>query len=268
MASLNPEQLPSCRLLETTVHGPTLEQALEIIEGWLQAPQEQCRFVVATGFHGLSVGRDDPSFRDMLNTADLFCPDGIAAVWLARLKHVPFPGRVTGGDLLHQILVRSPARGYRHAFYGDNDETLAALEAKCPPGAVAMTFSPPFRPLEPWEEEQHIEALNASGAEIVWIGLGCPRQERWIARNRHRLTARVAIGVGAAFRFEAGLVSRAPAWMGRMGMEWVWRFAAEPRKMWRRNLLDAPRFFFAAGRELLEERRGATASAQTQQPAE
>lgn len=249
-ATLPLESLPAATILGARVHGPSLAETLAILSGWIARRDGRCRSVVVTGFHGLWVGHQDPEFRATLNAADLFCPDGIAPVWLSSLHGAPLPGRVTGGDLMAAFLRQAQAAGHRSFFYGDTEETLAALcravVAKFPGASVAGTLSPPFRVLDEAEETVHVEAINASGADILWVGLGCPKQERWIARNRHRLTVPVAIGVGAAFRFEAGLVRRAPRWVGEAGFEWLWRLAAEPRKMWRRDLADGPRFVAAA----------------------
>ena len=120
------------------------------------------------------------------------------------------------------------------------------LEDRFPGAPVAGLMSPPFRALSDDEEAEHVAAINASGADVLWVGLGCPKQERWIARNRSRLTIPLAIGVGAAFRFHSGLVQRSPQWIGDAGLECVWRLAVEPRKMWKRDIIDGPRFIAAA----------------------
>ena len=247
--SLSVSSLRSVKILGARVHGPTLGEAVQIIESWIAEPSGTCRMTVTTGFHGLWVGHQEPAFRDILNAADLFCPDGIAPVWLSRLHGRPLPARVCGSDLMEALLLRSQQTGYRSFLYGDTEETLSALKARLKsrfPGISVGSLSPPFRPLDEAEEAAHIEIINASGADLLWVGLGCPKQEKFLARNRSRLTIPVAIGVGAAFRFHAGLVSRAPEWVGNAGLEWAWRLAAEPGKMWRRDMTDGPRFIVAA----------------------
>ncbi|NDW04375.1 WecB/TagA/CpsF family glycosyltransferase [Jiella pacifica] len=261
-ATIGAAALPAATILGARVHGPTLAQAVALIEEWIRQPEGRCRSVVATGFHGLWVGHQDAAFRAVLNAADLFCPDGIAPVWLSRLQGRALPARVPGGDLMGALLRRADEEGYRSYFYGDTDETLDALcrrvEAEFSGAAVAGRYAPPFRSLSEAEEAEHVAAINASGADILWVGLGCPKQERFIARNKHRLTVPVAIGVGAAFRFQAGLVPRAPKWLGDAGFEWAWRLAAEPRKMWRRDLTDGPRFLAAALADAWRVRRAVT----------
>ncbi len=252
-------RLPSIEVLGVRVHGPTLSQAVDIIEGWIQNPSGRARSVVATGFHGLWCGHQDAGFREILNQADLFCPDGIAPIWLSWVQRRPLPGRVSGPDLLEALLQRASARGYRSYFYGDTDEVLAALEERVAqrfPGAgVAGVFSPPFRDLSDRERAEHLERINGARPDVLWVGLGCPKQERWIAENRRRLRVPVVIGVGVAFRFQAGLTARAPQWIGEAGFEWVWRLAAEPRKLWRRDLVDGPRFLTVALADAWKTRR-------------
>lgn len=253
---------PAATILGARVHGPTLPQAVDLVEAWIRRRDGGCRSVVATGFHGLWVGHQDAAFQAVLNSADLFCPDGIAPVWLSRLQGRPLPARVPGGDLMGALLRRAGEKCYRSYFYGDTDETLDALcqtiAADFPGAGVAGRRSPPFRALSEAEEAEHVATINASGADILWVGLGCPKQERFIARNKHRLAVPVAIGVGAAFRFQAGLVPRAPRWLGDAGFEWAWRLAAEPRKMWRRDVTDGPRFLAAALADAWRVRRAAT----------
>lgn len=251
--------LPSVEILGAKVHGPTLEQAVDLIEGWIRKPSGSCRRVVVTGFHGLWIGHQDSEFRRLLNEADLFCPDGIAPVWLSRLQGRPLPQRLPGADLMEAFLRRAQKEGFRSYFYGDTDATLAALSRRIGerfPGAeIAGTFSPPYRELSDEEEAAHVEAINASGADVLWVGLGLPKQDQWIARNRHRLKVPVAVGVGAAFAFHAGTVSRAPQWVGDAGLEWFWRLAAEPRKMWKRDFVDGPRFIAPALADAWAKRR-------------
>ena len=252
-------RIPSTELLGMNVHGPTLDQAMELIEGWIRSPKGRCRQVVVTGFHGLWVGHQDEEFRRILNEADLFCPDGIAPIWLSRLHGRPLPQRLPGSDVMEAFFQRAQQKGYRSYFYGTSDATLAALSKRLKdrfPGiAIAGTFSPPFRTLNDEEEADHVEAINASGADVLWVGLGLPKQDRWIARNRFRLKIPVAIGVGAAFTFHAGTVSRVPQWIGDAGFEWIWRLAAEPRKLWRRDVVDGPRFIVAALSDVWTKRR-------------
>jgi N-acetylglucosaminyldiphosphoundecaprenol N-acetyl-beta-D-mannosaminyltransferase len=237
----------------------TLAEAVARIAQWIRHPSARPRYVVATGFHGIWVAHQDPAFKAVLNAADLFCPDGIAPVWISRLRGEALPGRVSGPDLLAAFLEAADREGYRSFFYGDTDETLAALRAQLavryPGHVIAGAYSPPFRALSAEEDAAIVRMINEARPDVLWVGLGLPKQERWIAAHLDSLRVPVVVGVGAAFGFLSGRVSRAPDWMGRMGFEWVWRFAAEPRKLWRRDLLDGPRFIAHAAMEILGLRK-------------
>jgi len=234
------------------------DAAVARIEGWIAERLSRPRHVVVTGFHGIWIGHRDPSFRAILNRADLFCPDGIAPIWLARLRGEPLPERVPGAELMRRLLVAADARGYSSFFYGDTTATLDALRQRLagdyPGHRIVGTRSPPFRPLSPAEVAADIDLINASGADLLWVGLGLPKQERWIDTHRERLRVPVVIGVGAAFGFLSGQVARVPAWLGEAGFEWLWRLAMEPRKLWQRDLIDGPRFLYHGLRESIAYR--------------
>jgi N-acetylglucosaminyldiphosphoundecaprenol N-acetyl-beta-D-mannosaminyltransferase len=156
---------------------------------------------------------------------------------------------------MREVFRRAAGRPIRSYFYGDTEATLTALQSSLatdyPLHETVGLFSPPFRPLSPEEDEAIIERINAAKPDILWVGLGMPKQDIWIYERLHRLKVPVAIGVGAAFAFVAGTVPRCPEWIGRSGFEWVYRFCKEPKKLWRRDLLDGPQFLFHIGKELL-----------------
>jgi N-acetylglucosaminyldiphosphoundecaprenol N-acetyl-beta-D-mannosaminyltransferase len=136
--------------------------------------------------------------------------------------------------------------GYSSFFYGDTDGTLAGLQENLkreyPTHRIAGTFSPPFRILTQEEDDEIIDMINRSKPDVLWVGLGLPKQERWIFEHRFRLNVPVAVGVGAAFGFLSGQVKHAPNWLGNLGLEWLWRLTREPKKLWKRDLVDGPRF--------------------------
>ena len=197
--------------------------------------------------------RRDPEFKTIMNSSDLMVPDGISLVLVGRCHGFNLPKRVTGTDLMWEFCKQSSRSGYSNFFYGDTEETLMALVDKLgksfPDLIIGGTYSPPFRPLTANEEAEQIDLINQSGADVIWVGLGLPKQERWIYENRHRLNASVLVGVGAAFKFASGRVQRAPSWIGNNGLEWVWRLAHEPRRVWRRVFIDGPSF---VGQVILE----------------
>lgn len=239
--------VPAIEVLGVTIHMVDVSDAANIMSSWIQ-DQEPCRFVVNTGMHGLMEGCRSAEFKKILNSANLFTPDGFSVVWLGRRRGYPLKRRVSGADLMRECLRISEKTGYKHFFYGDTPETLKSLEAKLksefPRLNIVGTLSPPFRELTPNEIENERRIINDSGCDVLWVGLGLPKQEQWISQNMVHLNASVAIGVGASFKFLSGKVKRAPAIMGENGLEWIWRFAHEPRRMWRRALIDTPHFIF------------------------
>lgn len=237
-------------ILGMRVHRITAAEAADLIGNWIESGDRRPRFVINTGFHGLWVGHRDASFKRLLNDADLFTPDGVAVEWLSRAQGKPFTGRARGVDLMDCFFRMARQKGYRSYFYGDTAPTLAnlrnALSVRYPGHVVAGTASPPFRELTPQEDEEAIRHINAARPDVLWVGLGLPKQERWIAAHLDRLDVPVVMGVGACFRFYSGDLRTAPRWVARSGFEWAWRLLAEPRKLWRRDLIDGPRFLTAA----------------------
>lgn len=232
--------------------------ALQTIEHWIA--QRQPNYVCLRDVHGIMACRDDPVLLEIHRTAGLVAPDGMPLVWLGRLKGHRGIRRVCGPDLMPALCARSVVRGHRHFLYGGAPgvaERLAtALRARFPGLQIVGVHTPPFRPLTADEDAQVVRTINESGADVVWVGLGSPKQEHWMAAHLGRLRAPVMLGVGAAFDFHAGTLRRAPVWMQRSGLEWLYRLAAEPRRLWRRYLLMAPRFVVLTGLQLLGVRPG------------
>jgi N-acetylglucosaminyldiphosphoundecaprenol N-acetyl-beta-D-mannosaminyltransferase len=231
-------------VLGVGVSAITLEMAVDIIEKWIASREPH--YVCVTGFHGIMESWRDKELRRIHNRAGLVTPDGMPLVWLSRLKGFPHVKRVYGPDLMLALCKRSVVKDYRHFFYGGAEgvpELLASVLQKRFPGLqVAGTFSPPFRPLTPEENEQVVRMINDVAPDIVWVGLSTPKQERWMAEHVGRLTAPVLIGVGAAFDFLTGRKPQAPRWMQRAGLEWLFRLSTEPRRLWKRYLPNIPVF--------------------------
>jgi len=219
-------------------------QALSVIQGWIARGERQ--YVCVTGVHGVMESQRDPELRRIHNTAGLVTPDGMPLVWLARRAGFQHVDRVYGPDLMLACCELSVAHGYRHFFYGGAagvPERLADRLMKRFPGLrVVGTFSPPFRSPGAAESDDVIQQVNAAGADIIWVGLSTPKQERWMHAHIGHVGAAVLIGVGAAFDFHAGLKRQAPRWMQRSGTEWLFRLLCEPRRLWRRYLINNPTF--------------------------
>jgi N-acetylglucosaminyldiphosphoundecaprenol N-acetyl-beta-D-mannosaminyltransferase len=250
---------PRVSVLGSSVDLISTTTAVDLMESWIADRSGGCRQIVVTGFHGIWTAHQNAQFKTVLNSADAWVPDGIAPVLVARLRGHRGVRRVPGAELMEAFFHRANHAGYRSFFYGDTDATLTALREtlgrRFPEHQVAGTISPPFRPLSPEEEHEYIDTINAAQPDVVWVGLGLPRQEQWIHRHRARLHAPVAVGVGAAFAFAAGTVRRAPEWVGRLGFEWAYRLLQEPRKCWRRCFVEGPQFLGHVGLELTGLRR-------------
>ena len=202
----------------------------------------------------LALADADDGYRAMLGRASLNLPDGTPVVWANRLLHrdvaVP-PQRVRGPDLFLDVFERGVDVDLRHYLLGGTPEVLAALEAnlraRFPSARIVGADSPPFRPLTEAENDEQARRIAESGAQVVWVGLGTPKQDWECARLRDRLPA-VFVAIGAAFDFAAGTKRSAPAWMQDNGLEWVHRLATEPRRLWRRYLFGNTRFLLAVVR--------------------
>lgn len=196
--------------------------------------------------HGVMIQRKDEAFRDICAQAALLLPDGIPLLWAARLLGRPIPGRVAGTDLLREFSALAARRGYTNFFLGSKDATLLRLASelvlKNPGLEVAGTLSPPMvSEFSPELNAQIVERINAVRPDVLWVGLGAPKQELWIHQNLSRLKVKVAIGVGAAFELASGSVRRAPEWMQKHGLEWFFRFLIEPRRLFKRYFVqEAP----------------------------
>ncbi|HEY3310231.1 MAG TPA: WecB/TagA/CpsF family glycosyltransferase [Anaerolineales bacterium] len=223
---------------ETSYHSATEQVRVWALVG-------ESRTVYATGVHGLMVAHDSPDFKALLNRADMITPDGMPLVWMLRLKGQPGQERVYGPTLMLHVLEMATREKLPVGFYGGDEATLEKLvlnlKERFAGLKIAYAYSPPFRPLDEAEGAQINEEIRESGTRILFVGLGCPRQESWIDRQRGQIPA-VMLGVGAAFDFHAGRKAQAPGWMQKMGLEWFFRLRQEPRRLWRRYLYNNPRF--------------------------
>jgi len=223
-----------------------MAEALETIAGWIARGERH--YVCVSGVHGVMESQADPALRQIHNAAGLVTPDGMPLVWLSRLHGYGTADRVYGPDLMLALCALSESRQYRHFFYGGAEDVptvlVARLRERFPRLRVAGYISPPFRELTTEEDEAIVRQINQSAADIVWVGLSTPKQERWMHAHVGRLEAPVLIGVGAAFDFHAGRKKQAPRWMQRSGLEWLFRLGSEPRRLWRRYLINNPLFVY------------------------
>lgn len=240
---------PSFEVLGVPVSVSSLETASAAIQSWAQ--DDVGRFVCVRDVHGIMQSQQNPALLDLHHSAAMVTPDGMPLVWIGRWRGLPV-SRTCGPDLMERILSESEHTGLGHYFYGGKDGVAHLLSDRCRrrfPGLSICAFeTPPFRELSDQEVGELAVRIRDSAADVVWIGLSTPKQE-FLMRRLAPLVRTTLIGVGAAFDFHTGSVNRAPAWMQRAGLEWLFRFGSEPRRLWRRYLIMAPKFLLAIARE-------------------
>lgn len=250
---------PTFKVLGVNVSPLQIPDVVAKMEDWIRA-RDGCRYIAVTGMHGVTEAQHDAQFKRVLNSADLVVADGMPLVWLGRKRGFPMQRRVYGPELMSTFCAQMRTRGYRHFLYGGNpgvaDGLAAKLQERFPGLKIAGTCSPPFRPLTHDEDEHNIATINDSRADVVWVSLSEIKQGTWMHAHRHRLTAPVLVGIGAAFDFHAGLKKQAPAWMRENGFEWLFRLLQEPRRLWRRYLVYGGEFVYLVALEQLGIRKG------------
>jgi len=247
----------SVNILGVRVSAVNIEMAVGELCTWISSRTPN--YVCVANVHTVTESQRDQRLRQINNRAGMVTPDGMPLVWVSRLQGYRNVSRVYGPALLLAACERSLKTGWSHYFYGGAPgvaEKLAANLLKRFPGLkVAGLESPPFRSLSPEEDQNVIERVNAARPDILWIGLGAPKQEYWMAEHIGRINAPVMIGIGAAFDFHAGVKKQAPRWMQRCGLEWLYRLASEPRRLWRRYLYNNPLFLWLVLLQLLKIRK-------------
>lgn len=239
-------------LLGMRVDATSYPDATRRVLEW--ARQGDSRYVCVASMHGVMEAYDSARFREIINGADLVTPDGMPLVWGLRLLGVDHATRVYGPDLTSSLLGAAETARVPVGFYGGTPTVLARLclllAHQFPDLRIVFQQSPPFRPPTPEEDRATVEEINRSGARMLFVGLGVPKQERWMAEHVGRVTA-VMIGVGAAVDFLAKVKPQAPRWMRNCGLEWSFRLCTEPRRLWRRYLRHGPRFVALLGLQLI-----------------
>ncbi len=230
----------------------------EVLEAVGNASPTRGSVVCVCNVHSVMSARRDARLGSVIADSDIATPDGVPLVWALRWTANPSQQRVYGPELMRRAMEDTAGRGYRHFLYGATDDTLAKLTdaiSEFAPGAnIVGSIAPPFRELSEAERDAHLAQIRESGADIVWVGLGMPKQELWMGETRDSLPGVTLIGVGAAFDFLAGNVKQAPEWMQRTGLEWLYRLIQEPRRLWRRYLWNNPAFVMLLGWQIITRR--------------
>ncbi len=226
-------------------------EVTELCREWIDLrrsghPGARARYICVASVHGVITARDDRDVSRFLNEADIVTPDGMPLVWALRSFGFRHQQRVYGPSLMLRLCESASKYGHRIFLFGGTSPSLRALsdrlQQQFPRLPIVGSYAPPFRPLTPEETEDVREQIRASDADLVFVGISTPKQERWMYENKEALPGVVMIGVGAAFDFHAGRVRQAPGWMQRNGLEWLFRLAMEPGRLWRRYVLVTPRF--------------------------
>lgn len=237
------EKLASRSVLGMRVDATSYEDASRRVVRW--AREERSAYVCVSPVHMVMEAFDAPEFQQIVNGADLVTPDGKPLVWALGSLGVKGASQVRGTDLTARVAEQAAREGVPIGLYGGTPELLEEftrmLEACYPSLQVACKIAPPFRPLTLEEDEAFTQQISASGARILFVGIGCPRQEKWMSAHKGRIDA-VMLGVGAAFDFHTGRVRQAPRWMQRAGLEWAFRLMMDPRRLWKRYAKHNPRF--------------------------
>ncbi len=238
--------LKSFSVLGVEISAVNISLACSVISYWID--QRIRSYVCIVPVATVVECQKDKRYLDIVNNAGMAAPDGMPVVWLGKLSGDKTISRTYGPDLMLAVCQMSQEKGYKHYFYGGTPEACRMLEArlqeKFPRVTISGKRSPPFRDLTEEEDRGVVEEINRLNPDILWIGLGSPRQDYWMAEHRSRLNVPVLIGVGAAFDFLSGKKKQAPRWMRNAGLEWFFRLCSEPRRLWKRYLVGNTQFIY------------------------
>lgn len=241
---------PVCNILGVNIAVTNMKKTVDYLD--INLKELSGSYICVSNVHTTVMSYEDESYRSVQNGAAVALPDGKPLSVACRKRGFAEAERVTGPDLMREIFLLSAKRGWRHYFYGSTEETLKALETslrKTYPGIeVAGMYSPPFRPLTVEEDRAVVDRINLSKADFVWIGLGAPKQERWMAEHKGKVQG-LMIGVGAGFDYHAGSLKRAPQWMQKCSLEWLYRLLQDPARLFKRYLVTNTKYLWLIGRE-------------------
>lgn len=243
-----PVRARSFMVLGVRIDALQIPEVIEKLEEWIRE-RRRSHFVALTNVSSVMETRNDSYFRKIQDSADLALPDGMPLVWIGRLSGHHLRRRVRGPDLFLDFCRQTEGKGYSHFFYGGalgvGQQLVEEMRRRFPATKIAGVYSPPFRQLSPPEDAYVVEMINQAAPDVLWVGLGCPKQERWIYEHRNRLRVPVIAGIGQAFDIYSGRVRQAPWWMREHGLEWLFRLCSEPRRLWRRYLIHNTEFLLS-----------------------
>ena len=230
--------------VKITVTG--IPRACQTIERWIKGKKKT--YVCVAPVSTIVDSQSDLTYRRIINNAGMTTPDGVPLVWLGRLKGHKDINRTYGPDLMLRLCGMSQDRGYRHYFYGGTPSTNSLLADKLqkefPRLNIAGLYAPDLQPVGALETADVLDQINKANPDVLWVGLGSPKQDYWMYHHRNKLNVPVMIGVGAAFDFIAGTKQQAPLWMRQAGLEWFFRLCCEPGRLWKRYLIGNAKFIY------------------------
>lgn len=242
------------QILGMNVDSISKEEIHKKILGWVE--NNNSKYICIANVHMVMESYDSTKFRKIVNNADIITPDGMPLVWWLR-RYNKSQERISGPDLTVYLSEKMQDNNINFGFYGSSNETLSKLKEnilrKYPNLSITYTYSPPFRELEELEKENIIEEINQKKVDVLFVGLGCPKQEKWMYEQKNKINS-VMLGVGAAFDFHAGNKKEAPKLLQKLGLEWLFRFIQEPKRLWKRYLKHNPRFIFLIFKELINKK--------------
>lgn len=220
------------------------EMHLELIEEAIH--WDVCSYITYSNIHTIVLALHDENLRSAINNAMIVSPDGMPIVKIGRFLGANCLERCAGPDMIEKIVQYGIDKKYKHFFYGSTEEVLFLLEKqvtlKYPDIEIIGMYSPPFRPLKSWEDKRIIKKINDLSPDLIWVGLGAPKQELWMREHQNQIKRGIMLGVGAAFEFQAKTIKRAPVWMQRLSLEWLFRLLKEPKRLWKRYLVTNCQF--------------------------
>lgn len=248
---------PRCNVLGVEISAIDMAQAVAIADEHIRMGGKG--YICVTGVHGVMEAQSNPRLREIQNHSLLTTPDGMPTVWVGRLQGHRKMRRVYGPEFMLEFLQISIPRGYRHFLYGGNvgvaERLAGVLRDKFPGIKILGTYTPPFRPLTPGEVSDLQEKVREAKPDVIWVGLSTPKQEQFMANMIGQLDTNLMVGVGAAFDIHTGSIQDAPNWIKRAGMQWLHRLCQEPRRLWKRYLINNPKFLWKIGLQLLEPKK-------------
>lgn len=237
------EELQYCEILGTRINVTNMERTLAFLKNHLE--ELRGNYICVSNVHTTVMAYEDENYRRIQNDGAMALPDGAPLSLYSRKHGFAHAERVTGPDLMLELLKASREQGYRHFFYGATQETLEAMkrtiECDYPDAQIAGMYAPPFRTLRPEEDDAAVSLINQAKPDFIWVGLGAPKQEQWMHEHKGRLCG-VSVGVGAGFDYLAGDIKRAPKWMQKLCLEWLYRLMQDPKRLWKRYVTTNLKF--------------------------